>query len=112
MGNNKREYILRAYGEEHKITLRKTSYAIDGSLAIQMVCNDDGEPEPWDVLTTYIDGPIKPRKDCAYVQTDKYLDFIIENGIGEPTDILAQSGFNTYMLIKFNLDMLTNNEEE
>ena len=111
MQNNK-EYVLKEYGEEHKITLHKTSYAIDGSLAIKMICYDDGFPEPWDVLTTYIDGPVRPRFDCAYVQTDKYLDFIVENGIGELTDIIAQSGFNTYRLVRFNLNMITDNEEE
>lgn len=106
-----KKFILKEYDGEHEITLHREAYAIDNSLAIQMICYDEGYPEPWDILTTYIDGPVKPSADCAYVQTDKYLDFVVENGIGEPTDILAQSGFNTYMLVKFNLDMIINDGE-
>lgn len=95
-------------GVKHTVTLHKDSYALDGTLAVVMKCWDDGYPEQFDVLTTNLDSPL--ASECrAFVQTDEYLDWIVENGIGEKTDIFETSGFNVYELIKFNTEMLEDN---
>ena len=101
-----KEFKLNAYGKDHIITLHPDTYLHDGSLAVVMVLHDDGYPEPWDNLTTCLED--HPHLDGhAFVENGHYVDLIVENGIGEATDIMGYSGFNTYQLIRFNPDVFS-----
>ena len=51
----KRQFELKQYGKVYPITLEIESYP-EGNLGIQMVCWEDGEPEPWSSLTVNLDG--------------------------------------------------------
>lgn len=99
-----KHFMLDAYGSQHDITLKCDAYCADNSLAITMTCYDEGWPEPWDVLTTNLGVPVP--ENHAFVQSDKYVDWVVKNGIGEKTDIFERSGFNVYELIKFNLEAI------
>ncbi len=43
-------FDLERYGNTYKIQLNVTSYT-EGNLAVTMTSWEDGEPEPWNVLT-------------------------------------------------------------
>ena len=70
-------YTLKAYGETKKIRLQETAYV-------------DGNRPQTDK---------KGRK--AFVQTDKYLEFVLDNNLGVVTGGNARSGYNHYTEIEF-----------
>lgn len=100
---DEREYILEAYGNIYRIMLEETSYS-DGNYAIIMrnYNKEYGYWENWDVLTTnFPEAKHKKTKRCAYVQSDKYLNFVLKNKLGIPTGNEIRSGYNHYMEIQF-----------
>lgn len=101
----KEEYILEAYGNIYRITLEESCYW-DGNYAIIM--RDYNKEyncwENWDSLTTNL--PRAKHKDiekCAYVQSDKYLNFVLRNKLGTPTGNEFKSGYNHYTEIQFDI---------
>jgi len=104
-----KEYVIKSdYATiNYRICLKPTKYRSNDSLAIQMLCWADDEFdfgggwEPYDMLTTnLVDARVPANENSAYVET-KYVDWVRENKIGNPTDIYARSGFNTYVLVDF-----------
>lgn len=99
-----KRYKLNRYGEAYTIVLQETKYR-DGKYAVAMHSwNEEFKfYEPWDTLTTNL---LDSREEglYAYVQTDKYLNFVLENSIGIPTGRIAKSGFNSYTEIKFTIN--------
>ena len=106
---NEKTYTLLAYGEEHKIILRKGNYNNNGTLAIDMIkVFDDGHEEPWSMLTVNIQdsNDYANAVDTAFVDVNNLGSSIISwlghNNIGEPTGMFGFSGFCCYPLFKFN----------
>lgn len=103
----------RIFGEdvvEDQIILRKSTYTVDGSLAIIMYRVTPGSMKgPFGILTVNLSesGYTCAADDEAFVDTNnngpEIIDFIIENGIGEPTDRIGMSGFCTYPEFQFNI---------
>ena len=94
-------YTLKAYGETKKIRLQETAY-VDGTFAIAMYSwNEEYRGwEPWDVLTVNLPQTDKKGRK-AFVQTDKYLEFVLDNNLGVITGGNARSGYNHYTEIEF-----------
>lgn len=90
-----------------KIKVYKGKYN-NSRLAIQL-----GESyDPYAILTVNLTSSPISGPDCAYVDTNNLPEaekFIKARGLGEPTGMMAASGFCTYPEYKFNLDKL---EEE
>lgn len=95
----------QAYGNIYRIILEETSYS-DGNYAIIMY-NYNKECdywENWDSLTTnLLRAKHKDIEKCAYVQSDKYLNFVLENKLGIPTGNEIRSGYNHYTEIQFTV---------
>lgn len=103
--NMDKEYLLNAYGNTYRISLEETSY-YDGNYAIIMHSYNETYRlwENWDVLTTNLpEASHKNLKNCAYVQSDKYLGFVLANELGTPTGNEVISGFNHYTEIEFSI---------
>lgn len=100
---------LTAYGETFDVTLRRTRYT-NNSLAITLDC-DDGIP--YGVVTVNLDDPsIKPNE--AYIDVNnssKFEQFVIDNGLGQPTGEIRRSGYVKYPLYSFDLDKLPKEDE-
>lgn len=93
------------------IILRRSTYQVDNSLAIMMYKVNDGAVKgPWGVLTVNLSaaGNTVSSPDAAFVDTnnngEEIMDFIIQNGIGEPTGRYGHSGWCTYPEVKFNIN--------
>ena len=94
------------WGTTEKVYLRKTSYQIDDTLAVQMI-SEDGEP--YTVITIHTDE--KPsNKECAFVknysENTGIDEFLIKNGIAEPSGRVVSSGYVEIPEFKFDLSKL------
>lgn len=105
---------LNKWGGNHKITFELNAYASNGNLAVEMVCWDDGYPEPWSRLTVNLD--IKCESNCAFIDTnnngDDIVFWLINNNLGGLTGRVGQSGFCTYPEFKFNMEEFKKYVEE
>ena len=92
------------YGTEYEIAFERASYMVDGSLAIEVHCREQGDEwwEPYGTLTKNLGGfYFGPR--TAYIDANNLGDlceFVMEKGwateIGE-----GRSGYCTYPLVEF-----------
>jgi hypothetical protein len=90
------------------IALRKTSY-INGTLAVISTINENGYDEPFATLTVNLPDSLLLRNDQAYVDTNNnpwVEKFLQDNKIAVRTGEVAISGWCTYPLYKFNLEMI------
>ncbi len=75
-------FDLEKYGTTYKIELKITSY-MEGNLAVTMTSWENGEPEPWNVLTVNLDS-VRPQ-NCAFIDTnnngEEILAWIIRHGL-------------------------------
>lgn len=94
-------YQLKAYDEIKTIKLEETSY-VDGTFAIAMYSWDPKGKywQPWDILTVNLLETDKTGRK-AFVQTDKYLKFVLDNKLGIQTGGSAKSGYKHYTEIEF-----------
>ena len=100
--------VLNAWGTDHLITLDLDTYRDNGTLAIQMICYDDGYPEPWDRLTVNMSDSDTLGEDTQYVDVnhngEEILNWIEANNLGTVTDIYYHSDWVSYPAVKFNMD--------
>jgi len=98
---NAKQYLLNQYDNIYKIVLEETTY-MDGNYAIAMYNWDDDLKfwDHWDVLTTNLPQSSKSGK-TAYIDTDKYLNFVLGNKLGIVTGNVVLSGYKHYTEIKF-----------
>lgn len=94
------------WGTTEKVYLKRSSYQIDGTLAIQMLCEDG---EPYTVVTIHVDEePV--GKEYAFVKSYSENagigEFLIENEIAKPTGRMASSGYVAIPEFKFDLSKL------
>lgn len=106
-------YELEKLGTTYLIELGVSTYP-EGNLAITMTVWEDGEPEPWDILTVNLGG-IR-EKDCAFIDTNNngndILAWIIRYGLAVPTGRVQQSGFCTYPEFRFRPEVLQEIDQE
>lgn len=60
--------------------------------------------ENYGALTTNLpEAKHKDANNCAYVQSGKYLNFVLDNKLGIPTGNEFRSGYNHYTEIQFEI---------
>lgn len=100
-------FDLEKYGATYKIELKITSY-MEGNLAVTMTSWENGEPEPWNVLTVNLDS-VRPQ-NCAFIDTnnngEEILAWIIRHGLAVPTGTYALSGYCQYPEYRFRPEIL------
>ena len=100
-------FDLEKYGTTYKIELKITSY-MEGNLAVTMTSWENGEPEPWNVLTVNLDS-VRPQ-NCAFIDTnnngEEILAWIIRHGLAVPTGTSARSGYCQYPEYRFRPERL------
>lgn len=109
-----KKYELNAYGSVIPISLSKSTYEYNGSLAIAMTSYSEGYAEPWDNLTVCLDQQ-PSNACCAFVKSDewhKYPEFLERNAIAVPTGVIATSGYNIYPEYRFSAEVLAEMDEQ
>ena len=100
--------ILNAWGNDHEISFRLNNYANSGNLAVEMVCWDDGYPEPWSILTVNLTKKCKPN--CAFIDINNNGEYITtwleSNNLGMETGNFEISGYCIYPEFEFNMEEL------
>lgn len=100
-------FDLEKYGTTYKIELKVTSY-MEGNLAVTMTSWENGEPEPWNVLTVNLDS-VRPQ-NCAFIDSnnngEEILAWIIRHGLAVPTGTYERSGFCRYPEYRFRPEIL------
>lgn len=101
-------YKFKFFGEDHYIRLVARNYSYNNRLAVQAYEEDEA---PFAILTVNIpDEDLSDDVACtAFVDTNNIEgieQFLIWNGIAEPTGRCVCSGFCTYPEFIFNLEML------
>lgn len=98
-------YKINHYGKTYEVTIKKTEYSNNGSLAILLETTDY---EPFGVITVNLPNSCA-SEEYQYVDTNNCPwaeKFIKDNGLGNPTGIMGYSGFCQYPLYRFNLEAL------
>lgn len=106
-------FTFNAFGQDHNIVLRKTTYRNNKTLAVFMVeIQDDGFEEQYGVLTVNLDESdwLCSSGDCQFIDTNNFgwdiLDWLEENGIANRTGTYGHSGFCDYPLVIFTEEAL------
>ena len=85
------------------VYLKATSYANNGSLAVQMLSGDDNEF--YDVITVNL-GSFLQTEQLAFVDDNNLSgigQWLESNGIAAPTGFCQTSGFCKYQLYEFHI---------
>lgn len=91
--------IVRAWNKEYKVHIKKSTYANNSNLAIQLL--EDDTDEPFAILTVNLG---KTLPGYAYLDVNNCpwaIDFVEDNNLGEYTGYCRQSGFCEYPLYRF-----------
>ena len=81
------------WGGTTRVRLVRGAYA-DGSLAVQMLCEDDGYWEPFAALTVNLCDTRNQNASYAYVDTNNMptaADFLVGNGLATYTPLFCSS---------------------
>lgn len=104
---------FKFYDREYALKLKKCTYAYGNTLAVIAYTNEDGCDERFGDVTVNIDWP-GASDTMAFVDEPNCPGigaWLERNHIAIPTGILGLSGFNSYMLYKFNESALAKMEE-
>lgn len=102
------------YGGNYELSFMRGEYQNNKSLAIQIMCQEEGEDfiEPFATLTVNLQNP-PSEKNCAYVDTNNcpmdLIQMLEDAGYMTETDEVQFSGYCVYPLYRFNqswLDLL------
>jgi hypothetical protein len=100
-------YELNAYGETFKVKVSRTKYCDNNTLAVLLTC-DNGEP--FGVITTNIhESTYAANNENAFVDTNNCFwaeKFLTENHLAEYANYRGCSGYCTYPLYHFNIDLI------
>ena len=102
--------LENCYGKKHPITFEKANYANNKNLCVKLYTWIEGWPEPYGYLTTNLG--VKCAENRAFIDInnngDEIVDWLIANGLGEPTgrERMSQSGFCIYPEFEFNMEKL------
>ena len=92
---------VNCYGKEIKVEALKGHYTNNGTLAIQLICEEDGSP--FTTLTVNLSNSFA-FDNYAYVDTNNFSEaekFIKENKLGVFTGAYGYSGWCKYPLYRF-----------
>lgn len=106
-GNGSAMIYHSEYGGDSVVSLDVRQYADNGRIALQLITDEEGEPEPFGSLTVNIDAPAPHY--CGYLDINNLSNaekFVTEHGLGEFTGITGRSGFCEYPLYLFDADRL------
>lgn len=95
------------YGGTVKLWLDVSYYTTNERIYIGLITDEDGFPEPYANVTVNIEGACPDY--CGYVDTNHFPEverLILENGLGEFTGMVGQSGYYSYPLYLFDRDKL------
>lgn len=90
---------INNHGIDYEVEVMKTKY-INGNLAVLLIDSKDGQP--YGNLTINLGDKLDDNE--AYVDVNNMPDaerFIIDNRLGERTNMIKPSGFCVYPLYKF-----------
>ena len=93
------------WGHVFDTCILKDSYAMGGSLALELYDTEEGEPQPYASITVNIPG-YEHEENCAFVDVNNFpesLNLISEYKLGEPTGLMGVSGFCTYPEYRFDM---------
>lgn len=97
--------------ENYTLDFMKTTYANNGSLAVQIMCQAEGEEyfEPFGMLTVNLTFPPKD-KECAFIDTNNMpqdlIQLLIDKGVMTLTGLDQMSGFCVYPECRFDHEWL------
>lgn len=100
---------VNSYGHSYDVSIKASSYAVDGTLALMLIDNEDFSP--FAVLTVNLQDDLV-FGNYAYVDTNNCPwaeEFIKENKLGVPTGLVGFGGYCEYPLYKFDMDKVTSN---
>lgn len=93
-------YIYKSdYSGDVPIALQYDEYT-NGGTAIQMICNLEGYPEPWSVLTVWLPGLSKEEVAIDVNNVKNGLAWAIENNLVNTPIRWVQSGYVSYPVCK------------
>lgn len=98
--------IVNLHGKKYEVTVKRSTYMKDDSLAIFLI--DANNDEPFATLTVWISDP-RPGFEYAYVDTNNCPwaeKFIEDNQLGVNTGLMGFSGWCAYPLYRFNVDLI------
>ena len=100
--------IVKAWNKEYNVHIKKSTYASNNNLAIQLV-EDDGAP--FAMLPVNID-----KLPCGYAYLDTNncpwaVDFVKDNNLGEFAGSHTVSGFYAYPLFRFYEEVYNNDNK-
>ena len=101
------------YSIPTEVTIELGKYGTNNSLAISLWCAAI-PPEPYARLTVNLPGA-KPPIPYAYIDTNNCpwaTEFIEKYKLGENTGMLGYSGYCSYPLYKFDIDLLRQIEKD
>ena len=99
-----------SYGTTYELSFKRGQYQLDKSLAIQIMCKEEGEDftEPFAMLTVNLNKGLP--KNHAFFDANNcprtILMNLIEEGHATMTTVVASSGLCTYPLVKFSEEWL------
>lgn len=105
------EMQYKSYGVEYTLTFQKTTYQNNGSLAIQVMCQEKGEDfvEPYCRLTTNLEVP-PVNENMAYIDTNNVpqdlVQMLLDAGVMKFTGVDQMSGWCIYPEAEFDKEWL------
>ena len=110
-----KNFRMKVYDTNYEFSFERYEYAMDSSLAIQVLCKDLEEEnpywEPFSTLTVWV-APTYTSERCAYIDTNnnpkELIDRLERMGIMSRTGMSAHSGFCTYPEYEFDAEWLKN----
>ena len=122
MENNKDIFTIEMFGERNEVKLEFASYNCNGTLALQLFCKPDTQEAgfyardgeysknpyqvPYGVATVNLPESEMLKADTQFVDENNLPgigQWLEENGIAIPMDIVAHSGYCTYRAYQFNV---------
>ena len=103
-----------SWGTTYELSFRKGQYRNNKSLAIQIMCQEEGEDfiEPFCMLTVNL--AMAPDENCAYIDTNNcpgdVINMLEQKGIIEYTNRDQMSGFCIYPMFRFSEEWLNSIE--
>lgn len=107
----KTEMQYKSYGTQYTLEFKKCTYQNNGSLAIQVMCREEGDDflEPFCRLTVNLAVP-PVRKNCAYIDTNNVpqdlIQMLLDEGVMTFTGVDQMSGWCIYPEAEFNAEWL------
>lgn len=112
-GKNYKVFKIKMFGTEYEVIVLARTYRVDNSLALEVMNIEDGELEPFGVLTVNIGNMVMQSDTNAFVKTysenEGWAKDLAKKIGGVDTGLLASNGYVTFPLFDFsNLSIYAN----